>query len=288
MRGRIIKLISNQYQVLLEDKSIVDTIASGKMRLKMAPKAGDIVDIELRENKYVIVDIKDRYNDLQRPPIANIDQMLIVMSAKNPDFSVALVDQMLIMAYYHNIKPIIVVSKYDLLGADDRVHDDINDYKNSGYDVILSGKDYDTEEIELVLENKFSVLSGQSGAGKSTLLNRINPEFEIKTQQISKALGRGKHTTRHVEFMPIKNGWVADTPGFSKIDMTILSKEALRDSMHEFLQYAEGCRFRDCYHIKEPGCGVRAAVADKKIAQKRYDNYVKYYEEIDDTRKRYY
>lgn len=288
MRGRIIKLISNQYQVLLEDKSIVDTIASGKMRLKMAPKAGDIVDIELRENKYVIVDIKDRYNDLQRPPIANIDQMLIVMSAKNPEFSVALVDQMLIMAYYHNIKPIIVVSKYDLLEADDRVHDDINDYKNSGYDVILSGKDYDTEEIELVLENKFSVLSGQSGAGKSTLLNRINPEFEIKTQQISKALGRGKHTTRHVEFMPIKNGWVADTPGFSKIDMTILSKEALRDSMHEFLQYAEDCRFRDCYHIKEPGCGVRAAVADKKIAQKRYDNYVKYYEEIDDTRKRYY
>lgn len=288
MRGRIIKLISNQYQVLLEDKSIVDTIASGKMRLKMAPKAGDIVDIELRENKYVIVDIKDRYNDLQRPPIANIDQMLIVMSAKNPEFSVDLVDQMLIMAYYHNIKPIIVVSKYDLLEADDRVHDDINDYKNSGYDVILSGKDYDTEEIELVLENKFSVLSGQSGAGKSTLLNRINPEFEIKTQQISKALGRGKHTTRHVEFMPIKNGWVADTPGFSKIDMTILSKEALRDSMHEFLQYAEDCRFRDCYHIKEPGCGVRAAVADKKIAQKRYDNYVKYYEEIDDTRKRYY
>lgn len=288
MQGRIIKLISNQYRVLLNDKTIVDTIASGKLRLKLAPKAGDIVTLELREEKYVIVDIADRFNDLSRPPIANIDQMLIVMSAKNPEFSVSLVDQMLIMAYYHNIKPIIVVSKYDLLQDDDPIVNDINDYKNSGYDVIISGKTYDTTEIEKILENKFSVLSGQSGAGKSTLLNRINPHFEIKTQEISQALGRGKHTTRHVEFMPIKEGWVADTPGFSKIDMTVLSKEQLRDSMNEFLEYAQHCRFRDCYHIKEPGCAVRAAVEQKQIAQKRYDNYIKHYNEIDETRKRYY
>lgn len=288
MQGRIIKLISNQYKVMLENQELVDTIISGKMRLKMSPKAGDIVDLEIREGKYVIVNIHDRYNDLGRPPIANIDQMLIVMSAKRPDFSVSLVDQMLVMAHYHHIKPIIVVSKYDLLEDGDAIHQDIKDYQNAGYDLILSGNNYETSEIENLLEYKFSVLSGQSGVGKSTLLNRINPDFEIKTQDISEALGRGKHTTRHVEFMPIKNGWVADTPGFSKIDLTVLDKEELRDSMNEFLKYSEQCRFRDCFHINEPGCAVLKALKNGDIAQKRYDNYVKFYNEIDDKRKRYY
>ncbi len=287
-KGRIIRLISNQYQVLLEDDSIIDTIISGKMRLKMSPKAGDIVDVELREEKYVIVDIHERYNDLNRPPIANIDQMLIVMSTKKPEFSVNLVDQLLVMANYHGIKPIIIVSKYDLLSKDDEINIDIEDYRRSGYQVILSGKDYPTKEIEDLIDNKFSVLSGQSGAGKSTLLNRINPDFQIRTQEISESLGRGKHTTRHVEFKPVKNAWIADTPGFSKIDMTILSKEDLRDSMHEFYEYAANCRFRDCYHIKEPGCGVIAAVENNEIPKKRYENYLKFYEEIDDVKVRIY
>lgn len=286
--GRIIKLISNQYQVLLEDKSIVDTIASGKLRLKFAPKTGDIVDLEIREGKYMIVDIQDRYNDLRRPPISNIDQMLIVMSAKNPDFSVSLVDQLLIMANYHDIEPILIVSKIDLITDGDPVHNDINDYIKSGYRVITSGKNYPTDEIEQLVANKFSVLSGQSGAGKSTLLNRINPDFAIRTQEISEALGRGKHTTRHVQYMEIGSGWVADTPGFSKIDLTVLSKEELRDSMREFMNFSEDCRFRDCYHINEPHCAVKKAVEEGLIPSKRYSNYVKYYEEIDDTRVRIY
>lgn len=288
MVGRIVKLISNQYKVLLDDQSIVDTIASGRLRLKFAPKTGDLVELEVREGKHVIVDIKNRYNDLRRPPIANIDQMLIVMSAKNPEFSVSLVDQLLIMANHHDINPIIIVSKMDLLSDDDPINADINDYEKSGYRVVRSGKDYSTTEIEEIVANKFSVLSGQSGAGKSTLLNRINPEFSIKTQEISEALGRGKHTTRHVEYMPIKSGWVADTPGFSKIDLTVLSKEELRDSMGEFLSYAENCRFRDCYHINEPGCQVKQAVESGLIPEKRYINYVKYYEEIDDVKVRIY
>lgn len=287
-KGRIIKIISNRYQVLLDDDSIVDTIASGKLRLKMAPKTGDIVNVEIRENKHMIVDIKDRFNDLKRPPIANIDQMLIVVSAKNPDFSVSLVDQMLVMSNYHRVHPILIVSKIDLLkDSDVKIREYIENYRQSGYTVIESGKDQNTEEIEKIVNDKFSVLSGQSGVGKSTLLNRINPEFEIKTQKISKALGRGKHTTRHVQFLPVGNGWVADTPGFSKIDLTVLTVEDLRDSMFEFEQFSCNCRFSDCYHINEPGCAVIEAVKNNTLAQERYDNYVKFYKELKEVRRKY-
>lgn len=287
IRGRIIRLISNRYQVLLKDKTIIDAIASGKLRLKMAPKTGDIVDLEIREEKYMIVDIADRFNDLRRPPIANIDQMLIVVSAKNPDFSVSLVDQMVVMSNYHKVNPILIVSKMDLLEDDDKIHQLIDNYKLSGYSVIKSGKNNDTTEIEALVANKFSVLSGQSGVGKSTLLNRINPDFEIKTQQISKALGRGKHTTRHVQFLPVGSGWVADTPGFSKIDLTVLTIEDLRDSMFEFEKYSENCRFSDCFHINEPGCAVIKAVEDDLIPSERYENYVKFYNEVKDVRRLY-
>lgn len=286
-QGRIIKLISNMYQVLLEDKTIIDAIASGKLRLKMAPKTGDIVDVEVRENKYMIVDIKDRFNDLRRPPIANIDQMLIVVSAKNPDFSVSLVDQMLVMSNYHKVLPILIVSKMDLLEDKDEIHKLIDNYSQSGYRVIKSGKNKDTKEIQDLVANKFSVLSGQSGVGKSTLLNRINPNFEIKTQEISKSLGRGKHTTRHVEFLPVGSGWVADTPGFSKIDLTVLTVEDLRDSMHEFEDYGRSCRFSDCFHINEPGCGVVKAVEAGLIPKERYENYVKFHNEVKDVRRMY-
>lgn len=287
IEGRIIRLISNRYQVLLNDNQIIDAIASGKLRLKMAPKTGDIVDIEIREEKHMIIDIHDRYNDLIRPPIANIDQMLIVVSAKKPEFSVSLVDQMLVMSNYHKVKPILIVSKMDLLAEDDEINDLIDNYKVSGYQVIKSGKDKDTEEIEKLVAGKFSVLSGQSGVGKSTLLNRINPDFEIKTQEISQSLGRGKHTTRHVQYLPVGSGWVADTPGFSKIDLTVLTIEDLRDSMFEFEKYSQHCRFSDCFHIKEPGCAVIKAVEDKLIPAERYENYLKFYAEIKDVRRLY-
>lgn len=286
-KGRIIRLISNQYQVLLDDNQIIDAIASGKLRLKMAPKTGDIVDIELREQKYMIVDIHDRFNDLKRPPIANIDQMLIVVSAKNPDFSISLVDQMLVMSNYNNVKPILIVSKMDLLDKDDKINKYIDNYILSGYQVFKSGKEKDTNAIEKLVANKFSVLSGQSGVGKSTLLNRINPDFEIKTQEISKSLGRGKHTTRHVQYLPVGSGWVADTPGFSKIDLTVLTIEDLRDSMFEFEKFSQHCRFSDCFHINEPGCAVTKAAKEGLIPIERYENYVKFYAEIKDVRRQY-
>lgn len=287
MQGRIIRLISNRYQVLLENNEIIETIASGKLRLKMAPKTGDIVDVELREQKYMITDIHNRFNDLTRPPIANVDQMLIVVSAKNPDFSVSLVDQMLVMSNYHNVNPVLIVSKMDLLDENDKINELIDNYTVSGYTVIKSGKNNNTKEIEEIVSNKFSVLSGQSGVGKSTLLNRINPNFEIKTQEISQSLGRGKHTTRHVQYLPVGSGWVADTPGFSKIDLTVLSKEELRDCMFEFEDFGQDCRFNDCFHIKEPGCAVIKAVEEGLIPKERYENYLKFQIEIADGRRLY-
>lgn len=287
MKGRIIRLISNRYQVLLENNETIDAIASGKLRLKMAPKTGDIVNVELREQKYMITDIQARFNDLTRPPIANVDQMLIVVSAKNPDFSVSLVDQMLVMSNYHNVTPVLIVSKMDLLDSKDKINELIDNYLVSGYTVIKSGENKDTGEIEEIVSNKFSVLSGQSGVGKSTLLNRINPDFEIKTQAISQSLGRGKHTTRHVQYLPVGSGWVADTPGFSKIDLTVLSKEELRDAMFEFEEFRQHCRFNDCFHIKEPGCAVIKAVEDGLIPKERYENYLKFQIEIADGRRLY-
>ena len=287
MQGRIIRLISNRYQVLLENNETIDAIASGKLRLKMAPKTGDIVNVELREQKYMITDIQARFNDLTRPPIANVDQMLIVVSAKNPDFSVSLVDQMLVMSNYHNVTPVLIVSKMDLLDSKDKINELIDNYLVSGYTVIKSGENKDTGEIEEIVSNKFSVLSGQSGVGKSTLLNRINPDFEIKTQAISQSLGRGKHTTRHVQYLPVGSGWVADTPGFSKIDLTVLSKEELRDAMFEFEEFRQHCRFNDCFHIKEPGCAVIKAVEDGLIPKERYENYLKFQIEIADGRRLY-
>ena len=119
------------------------------------------------------------------------------------------------------------------------------------------------------------------------MLNRINPYFEIKTQEISHSLGRGKHTTRHVQFLPVGSGWVADTPGFSKIDLTVLTKEQLRDSMFEFEEYGQGCRFSDCFHIKEPGCAVIDAVDKGLIPRERYENYLKFQIEIADGRRMY-
>lgn len=288
MRGQIIKLISNQYTVLLEDKRIVLCVAMGKLRLGEALVCGDYVEVIEYEHQNAIEKLYERKNYLIRPPIANVDQAFIVMSATEPDFSTTLVDQLIFLISCKEIEPILIVTKMDLVDETHFVHRVIEDYKKSGYQVYLSGKGISPEPIIQAINNKITVLAGQSGAGKSSLLNRIEPSFQLSTQAISKALGRGKHTTRHVELHFVQDGWVADTPGFSKLDFTRLSKEELRDHIPDFKKYEGLCKFRNCMHQNEPGCAIKAGVEEGTVSKTRYHHYIECLTMIETEGKKHY
>ena len=288
MRGQIIKLISNQYLVLLEDKRIVPCIAMGKLRLGNALICGDYVEVKFYQHQNAIEKLYERKNQLIRPPIANIDQAFIVMSAINPDFSTTLVDQLIFLISCNNIKPIIIVTKIDLVDKRHFVYRLIEDYQKSGYLVFLTGKNISPTPIIEAIQGKVTVLAGQSGAGKSSLVNRINPELKLSTQEISKALGRGKHTTRHVEFFAVGSGWLADTPGFSKLDFTRISKELLRDSVPDFKKYQGQCRFRDCFHQNEPDCIIKAGVEAGSVSKARYYHYIDCLKVIESEGRKHY
>ena len=283
--GRIIKNISNQYEVLCEDKTRVNCVAMGKLRKGLAPIVGDFVEYEKIHDKYAIQKVLPRKNQLKRPLIANVDQAIVVMSAKDPDFSAALLDRLIFLIVYNDIKPIICISKLDLINKEDEIYDYIRDYKESGYDVYESGKDFDTNDFEEILADKVSVLTGQSGAGKSSLINRIDESFALKTQVISKALGRGKHTTRHCELFPICNGWLGDTPGFSSLDFQNLDIQKLSRSIPDFISYIGSCKFNDCTHTNEPGCSIKHAVEEGVLSKVRYKHYCEVVEVIKNDKK---
>lgn len=284
-KGTIIRIISNQYQ-LFADGEMYDAIAMGKLRKGQSPIVGDVVDFEEFEDKYGIQKIYPRKNKLVRPLIANVDQAIIVMSAKDPDFSTVLIDRLIFLISYAGITPLLCVTKMDLVpDKDNKIYHYIEDYKKSGYEVVTTGKDFDTREIENLFTGKISVLTGQSGAGKSSLLNRINDQLQIKTQEISKALGRGKHTTRHTELFYINDGWIADTPGFSSLDFESLDVLTLAHSIEDFKPYTELCKFNDCVHINEPKCAVIEAVERKDVVDYRYRHYVEVVKMIKEARK---
>ena len=271
-KGTIIKNISNQYEVLFDNGEIHACVAMGKVRLDKKPLVGDHVMVETFESQYGIQKILDRKNYLTRPAIANVDQALIVMSSIEPDFSTTLVDRLIFLISLADIEPVLCVTKMDLVKENDEIYSYIEDYRKSGYRVYTTGKDFDESEIIACFENKITVLTGQSGAGKSSLLNRINPEFQLHTQKTSKALGRGKHTTRHCELFAIGNGWVADTPGFSSLDFSRVDLLELKDKILDF-KIDEECRFRNCVHLDEPPCAIKKAVQDGRISSIRYQNY---------------
>ena len=273
-KGTIIKNISNQYVVLMENGDERLCVAMGKLRQDRKPLVGDYVQVEKFEHQDGIQKIEERKNYLLRPAIANVDQALIVMSSKDPDFSTVLVDRLIFLISLANITPVLCVSKMDLVSDDDPIHEAINDYRKSGYEVYVSGTDFDEEALIACFNHKITVLTGQSGAGKSSLLNRINPGFELHTQAISKALGRGKHTTRHCQLYPIGQGWVADTPGFSSLDFSRLELSDLAKAIPDFKEVSAKCRFRDCVHLNEPDCAVKQGVENKEVSAIRYQNYV--------------
>ncbi|MDY0139542.1 MAG: ribosome small subunit-dependent GTPase A [Candidatus Izemoplasmatales bacterium] len=285
--GRIIKSIGGLYSVIDESKVIYVLKPLGVFRHKnIQPKVGDFVIF----NEDSIIDIKDRSNDLYRPFIANVDQALLVNSAKQPDFSFLLLDKFLTIIEANNIKPIIIITKVDLMSEEElnKLKSKLNYYEKFYKVIYFSSKTKEglTEVLD-ISRDKVNVLSGQTGAGKSSLLNTINPELNIETNEISKALGRGKHTTRHVELISFGEGFIADTPGFSKLEFVDFQADEIRYYFPDFFELAKGCRFYECTHIHEPGCRIIEAVNKGEILRERYDDYKFIFNEIKLQKPRY-
>ena len=278
MQGKIVKIISNLYTIDIGNE-LIDCRPRGKFHhMGLTPLVGDNVIID-EENKYIL-DILPRKNYLDRPSIANIDAVIIITSLKEPDLSLLLLDKLLTLTISNNIKPIICFTKVDLLNKEEQ--DEFNkiyDYYNKIGISTLTNRELD--KLEKLTANMTLVLTGQTGAGKSSLLNKLNPEFNLATNEISKALGRGVHTTRHTEFFKYKTTLIADTPGFSSLDISSLTKENIRDA---FTEFGYDCKYKDCYHIGEDGCSVKIRVQNGDILKSRYDNYVKLGRENESSR----
>ena len=273
MEGIIIKNESNNY-VVRTNKGINICKPRGKFRIeKITPLVGDNVVIDVNNN--YILNIKGRKNYLIRPQIANVDIALIVTSVKEPNFDSNLLDKLLTVISYNNIEPVICLTKLDLLNNNERkeINLIVDYYKSIGYKVINNNN---IKEIKKIIANKTIVFAGQSGAGKSSLLNKLDKTLSLETNEISKALGRGKHTTRCTTLYDIEGALVADTPGFSSVDLIDMNKEAIRDNMKEMFDNLDNCKYRDCMHIKEDGCAVKKLLSEGKILQSRYDNYKKF------------
>jgi len=283
----IIKIISNRYTILTEDHRQLIAQGSGKLKFNSLPLVGDHIEYELREDVVMMTKVLARHNEMRRPSIANVDQALIVMSAVKPDFSTQLVDRFVWLVRNANIEPVLIVTKLDLVDESSSIYQDLKQYEKDGIRVIRVARGREIIGLEDTIKDKISVLTGQSGVGKSSLLNRLNPDFVLHTQEISKALGRGKHTTRHVQLYPIAEGWVADTPGFSSLEFGNIELKTFDLLVKEFDPYREKCQFRDCSHVNEPKCAVKDAVNQNLIHKDRYTHYLEVRQLIMDERKTY-
>ena len=280
--GRIIKSIGGLYSVE-SPLGVIECKARGIFRkMNISPCVGDNVKIEeIADGKGVISEIYERKNSIIRPPLANLDYIIFVISTCEPSPNFTMLDKFIAIAAYKNIGSIIAVTKRDLL-----VNAEIAEiYKNSGAEIFEI--DYDEPSSYLRLYDKISgkicAFTGNTGVGKSTLLNHIDTDIKLKTGEISKKLGRGRHTTRHVELFKLKNGaYIADTPGFSTFETNkydIILKDKLAECFREFDEFSDKCRFPDCAHIKEKGCAVVEAVNSGIIPKSRHNSYVEMYEE---------
>lgn len=271
MEGIIVKNISNDYTVVSEGERFICK-ARGKFRhSNVVPLVGDRVVFDGEGD--IILDILPRRNTLIRPSVSNID-VAFVMASVSPRLDLVLLDKMLTIISFNNIEPVICFTKMDLIGDEkerDKYTGLMDYYRGIGYRVVCND---DIKEIGEIIWGKVVVFSGQSGSGKSTLVNRLDSSLELKTNEISKALGRGKHTTRHNELYEVCGGYVVDTPGFSSVDFRGMDRSDIRDNFREMYEYLDECKYRDCMHDREDGCRVKELVRDGTILRSRYDNYI--------------
>ena len=281
--GIIMKALSGFYYVDLGDGTLIACRARGKFRhKKIVPLVGDRVEItRLEGNTGMVDEILPRKNEFLRPAVANIDQLVIIVSGATPVTDPFLIDRMTSLAEGKGCESIICINKCDLERADELF--DI--YTAVGFPTVRvsaeTGEGIDT--LANLISGKVSAFTGNSGVGKSSILNKLEPGFSLSVGQVSEKLGRGRHTTRHVELFRLQNGAVvADTPGFSSFDTDqteVRMKETLAATFREFKPYLEDCRFVGCAHVKEKGCAIRAALKEGKIPPSRHASYVRLYEQ---------
>ena len=298
INGKIIRGIAGFYYVDTE----VDTAESGIYVCKAKgifrknhtkPLVGDYVRLEILDEKDKeanITEILQRKNELIRPAVANVDQALVFFSLRQPDPDSSLIDRFLVSMEHAGIPVLICFNKTDLApGSEAESWREI--YAACGCEVftISALHEEGTQQLRERLSGKTTVVAGPSGAGKSTLTNRMQGEVRMETGEISTKLRRGRHTTRHAELIPLgENTFFCDTPGFSALDMPAMEPLALQNCFPEFAPCTDQCRFGGCAHVSEPDCAVRAAVEEGRIARSRYNNYVRFYQELREREKRRY
>lgn len=306
LRGVIVKSLSGYYYVQpvqnRNSSSTVQCRARGVFKKRgINPLVGDEVHYVLTENgEGFVLEILPRRSELIRPPIANVDLAVLVFSVTEPTLNLQLLDKFLVHIEHAGIRPILCLSKQDLSYGqlvDEKLRQEAIEsieavkriYGKIGYHIYgTSAKDEDgIASLHKALTGHVAVFAGQSGVGKSSLLNALVPGLELETNEISNRLGRGKHTTRHVELIDINGGYVADTPGFSQLDFQELGISDLGYGFIEMRELAGDCKFRGCTHVHEPGCAVREAVEQQQIEKSRYEHYLTFHAEMKEQKRRY-
>lgn len=291
LTGRIIKQISGYYDIAVNGTTY-RTRGRGSLRNdKITPLVGDFAAFQPGEgdDEGYLLKVLPRHNALVRPPVANVDQAVLITSAVEPDFSKNLLDRFLVYLEGHDIHAEIYLTKTDLTKPQrlTKIRQDLAGYTKIGYPVFAPDKPFDPTilaQVQASFADKLTIFTGQTGAGKSTLLNHLVPGLDLATAAISHALNRGRHTTRTTDLYPIHGGLVADTPGFSSLGLLDVTLDDLRDRFPEFVALAPNCKFRGCQHVSEPHCVVKAALAAGDIMQSRYDNYLQFREELSGKR----
>lgn len=291
MNGVITKGIGGFYYVQT-DRGLIECRARGKFRkMNISPQVGDNVEIEVSENEELkgsIENILPRKNIFIRPPVANIDSIIITFAAENPEPNLLLVDKLTTAAVSMNVDCIICINKIDLNMEKAEEYKKI--YEQAGFKVILASsiKNIGTDILRDVLKNKVTALAGNSGVGKSSLINTIDANLNLKTGDLSKKIQRGRHTTRHSELFPLSfGGFILDTPGFSSFDISLITQENPASLFPEISKHSYGCRFSGCSHLQEPGCAVKEALNRGEISPCRYESYKLLSEEVKNLKPEY-
>ena len=278
--GRILRSLSGFYDVQTVE-GLITCRARGILRKEgNSPLTGDLVEISVEKGKGMVERILPRKNHFIRPAVANVDALVVFAANVNPITEPFLIDRVAAIAGDQNVPVYLCVNKCDL----DPAIDLVRIYEHAGFPVICTSAETGegVEALRALLEGKLTAFTGNSGVGKSSILNRLAPELKLETGAVSEKLGRGRHTTRHVELFPLgEDTYVADTPGFSSFDtdqMELILKENLQYAFPDFGSYIGKCRFDDCSHRKEPDCAVRAAVEAGAIEASRYESYLRLYE----------
>ncbi|MFS8534152.1 MAG: ribosome small subunit-dependent GTPase A [Limnochordales bacterium] len=290
--GIVLRGVGGFYRVLLDDGRTVECRPRGRLRKDgITLLAGDRVAVELLpDGTGTIEAVAPRRTELRRPAVANVDQVVVVMALAAPPPNFLLLDRLLAVAEFEGLEPVLCWTKADLC-SQEAAEEITRPYRDAGYPIILTSvvTGQGIADLREALRNHISTFAGPSGTGKSSLLNALDPSLNRQTGEISRKLGRGRHTTRVVELLPVPGGGlVADTPGFSQLDVTSIPKAELGRCMREFLRFLDECRFPGCLHRAEPGCAVRAAVEAGDIHPRRYHHYLELLQEIEEWEARRY